>query len=411
MRKIDYAWIIVGACALTSMTTHGFGRFSYSMIIPTMMKAMSLSKYEAGLIQSFHFGGYLSFSFLSGFLVARYSARLVITLAVLLIGLSMIATGISNSFYEALVMRTLTGISTGLAYVPAMSLLSVWFQNERRGLASGLVSIGSCLGLILISQLVPLIIISYQEDGWRYSWYYLGLVPVFMTLICGIFFRNKPADLSGKLIKRGEKKAGTLKDKSSAFKWAQVFSNRDFWHLGAVYAAFGFSYVILMTFYPVYLSYQRQMPSTYYGNLFMVLAITSLASGTFWGKVSDWIGRKGALMMVFSMMSVSYLVVIFIQNPFGDYLGVIVYALGAWAIPTIMIAAIGDYAGPDLASSALGFITLIFGIGQAFGPWVAGWLTDFTGTFIPAFSLASGVGMLGIVILLFLRKPVLQSGV
>lgn len=426
MQKIDYAWVIVGATALTGMTTHAFGRFSYTMIIPSMMQGMALTKSQAGLIQSFHFWGYLTFSFLGGFLAARYSPRLIITLSVLLIGLSMIGTGMTNSFFSALVMRTFTGIGTGAAYVPAVSLLSIWFRNERRGLASGLVSIGAPVGLILISQLVPWIVMSYKGEGWRYSWYYLGLAPVFMTFICAIFFRNKPADLEKERVQgtgyEGQRmgllrnkpvdlKKDTLQERNApnygSSKWVEVLSNKDFWHLGVIYATFGFSYVILMTFYPVYLFYQRQMPSSYYGNLFMVMAMTFLVGGTFWGKISDWIGRRGALIMVFSMMSLSYLIVSILQNPLGDYAGVMVYGFGAWAIPTIMIAAIGDYAGPAMASSALGFITLIFGIGQALGPWVAGYLADSTGSFIPAFYLASGVGLLGLVVLLFLRKPVI----
>ncbi|MBI4595266.1 MAG: MFS transporter [Candidatus Tectomicrobia bacterium] len=421
MRKIDYAWIIVITLGLTSLTTHGFGRFSYSMIIPSMMKGLSLNKAEAGLIQSFHFWGYLISSFIGGFLAAKYSTRLISTLFILLIGLSMIGTGISNSFYTALIMRTLTGIGCGAAYIPAMSLLSIWFKNEQRGLASGLVAIGSCLGMILISQWIPQIVMAHNEEGWRYSWYYLGLVPVVITFIAGSFLRNSPADL---IQTKGSKDPAPAIDplpfgtnpankgnkrKIPAFQWGRVFSNKTFWHLGLIYAAFGFSYVIMATFFPVYLSSQRNLPISYYSQLFFIMAVSNLASGIFWGRVSDYLGRRNTLIIAFLLMSSSYLVIIFTQSKIGDYIGIMVYGFGTWAIPTIMIAAIGDYAGSVLASSALGFITLIFGIGQALGPWLAGGLAESSDSFIPSFYLAAAIGLLGVIILLFLKKPVPQK--
>ena len=43
--------------------------------------------------------------------------------------------------------------------------------------------------------------------------------------------------------------------------------------------------------------------------------------------------------------------------------------------------AAGDAVGAKLAPAGLGCITLIFGIGQAIGPAVAGYIKDSTGSF------------------------------
>ncbi len=69
-----------------------------------------------------------------------------------------------------------------------------------------------------------------------------------------------------------------------------------------------------------------------------------------------------------------------------------------------MTAAVGDSIGWKLAPAGLGFITLIFGIGQSLGPAVAGWLKDVTGTFAWAFVLSAAVSLIGATGSLLLRK-------
>jgi MFS family permease len=73
----------------------------------------------------------------------------------------------------------------------------------------------------------------------------------------------------------------------------------------------------------------------------------------------------------------------------------ILFGLSAWSIPAIMAAACGDLLGPALAPTALGFVTLFFGIGQAVGPGVAGAMADAAGGFPPVFLLAAAVALLG----------------
>ena len=69
-----------------------------------------------------------------------------------------------------------------------------------------------------------------------------------------------------------------------------------------------------------------------------------------------------------------------------------------------MAATAGDYVGPRLAPAGLGFITLFFGIGQALGPAVGGYLADLTRSFTWPFLLAAGVSMVGSVLSLGLKQ-------
>ena len=110
-------------------------------------------------------------------------------------------------------------------------------------------------------------------------------------------------------------------------------------------------------------------------------------------------------MLVFSFQFLAYLLVASGLPGVFLYLSIFLYGVVAWSIPAIMAAAAGDYAGPENATKALGFITLIFGLGQISGPAIAGVLAQNAGSFSSSFYMAAAMAGLAIMLTAFLRKP------
>ncbi|MBI5052300.1 MAG: MFS transporter [Chloroflexi bacterium] len=131
------------------------------------------------------------------------------------------------------------------------------------------------------------------------------------------------------------------------------------------------------------------------GSLFMLMGWLSFFSGLIWGAISDRIGRKRALILVYLIHALAFALFALWRVPVGFTLSAIIFGLAAWSIPTIMAATCGDVLGARLAPAALGFITLFFGLGQAIGPSVAGAMADAMKTFAPAYLLAAVVALLG----------------
>ena len=52
------------------------------------------------------------------------------------------------------------------------------------------------------------------------------------------------------------------------------------------------------------------------------------------------------------------------------------FAITAWSVPALMAASSGDVFGARLAPAALGLMTIIMGVGQALGPYLAGRIAD-----------------------------------
>jgi len=135
----------------------------------------------------------------------------------------------------------------------------------------------------------------------------------------------------------------------------------------------------------------------------MTMGWVSLVCGLLWGTVSDLIGRRRALIIVFLIHAAAFSLFALWRTPSGFTLSAVLFGLSAWSIPAIMAAACGDVLGPRLAPAALGLITLLFGIGQAVAPSIAGAMADASGSFVTALLLAAGVALLGAVGAFLLR--------
>jgi len=410
---LHYGWIVLLVSTLTVLGALGFARFGYTLILPDMQAALDLSNTQTGGLATANFVGYLTLAVVGGFLASRYGPRRVVSLSMLLVGVTMVLTGLVNSLQGALLWRLLTGVGSGGSNVPAMALLPAWFAARRRGLATGIAVGGSSVGLMITGPLVPRILESFGEQGWRYSWFVLGGTVLLLGLLAFVLLRDRPADKglrpvasepAGKTQAEGQPGSPQVV-RASPLDWGKVYRSGAVWHLALVYVAFGFSYIIYVTFFAKYLQTEGGYTREAAGNLWAVVGWISIFCGLIWGTVSDLIGRKVGLALVYLTQAVSFAAFALWQSPGGFTVSVVLFGLTAWSIPGIVAAACGDYLGSRLAPAALGFVTLFFGLGQAAGPSVAGAIADASGSFGPAFLLAAGVAALGGIGSLMLRPP------
>ena len=188
-------------------------------------------------------------------------------------------------------------------------------------------------------------------------------------------------------------------------RWREVFVNPHLWALGGIYACFGFSYVIYATFFAAYLTKEGGLSQAAAGQLWGLVGVLSLGSGLLWGSLADRIGKYLGLAIVFGLHATCFATFALARATPAFVISAMLFGLSAWSIPAIMAAAVGDYTRTSLVPAALGFITIIFGVGQAAGPPTAGWLADWTLSFSGAFLLAGAVSLVGCFSSLLIRPP------
>lgn len=266
--------------------------------------------------------------------------------------------------------------------------------------------------MILTGPLVPRILDAYRPDGWRISWFIFGGVTVAIALAAWLLLRNRPAE-KGLLPIAGDGAGADQEDgrpRSGRLPWNSVYRSVTVWHLGLVYVAFGFSYIIYLTFFSKRLIAEGGYTTQEAGTLFMLVGWASLLCGLIWGALSDVIGRKRALIIVYVLQAVAYALFALWPAPAGFTISALLFGLTAWSIPAIVAATCGDLLGPRMAPAALGFVTVFFGLGQAFGPSVAGAMADASGSFVSSYLLAALVALIGAFVSFLLRPAARHSG-
>ncbi len=404
-RRLHYAWIVLAASVATVFASLGLARFGYTMILPNMRQGLQFSYTQMGALATGNFVGYLVFALLGGYLASRFGPRVVIAASLVFAGAAMLLTGLASGFAVALIGRTLTGLGSGGSNVPVMGLISAWFGRRLRGLAAGIAVGGSGVGMVATGWLVPRVMASSPEAGWRISWYVLGGIVVALGVAAWFILRDRPAEMGLRELGADDPDASDPPDlEPKHIPVRKLYTSPLLVQLGLIYAAFGFSYIIYATFFAAYLTEERGLSATQAGGMWSLVGILAIVCGFVWGALSDRVGRRAGLALVFALEGVAILLLALWTAPIGYTVSAFLFGFTAFAIPAIMAAACGDFVGPRLAPAALGAITLVFGIGQSIGPSVGGWLADQSGSFAIAFVVAAVVAFMGSAGTIMLRQ-------
>lgn len=399
---LHYGWVIAVTGMFVLFSCLGLGRFSLGMLLPSMSNSLNLNYSQMGLIGTGNFVGYMISVVLAGIVARRIGARWTIMAGLLLVGGSMVFISQAMGFMAVMLLYVATGIGSGLANVPMMGLVSHWFLKSNRGRAAGIMLSGNGIAIVFTGLLIPWVNASLGSEGWRSGWLTIGIISLFIALVSGFLLRNDPVEKG--LAPLGNQDLPTPSADHAPVR--EVKPNR--WtmvHLGCIYSLFGATYVVYATFIVTAMVNERGFGENTAGTFWAVVGGLSIFSGPLFGWMSDRLGRKIGMMMVYGLFTLSYaLVAANLPNLFL-YASIGIFGLAVWSIPTIMSAAVGDYSGPAQAVKAFGFITLFFGAGQITGPAVAGFLADVTGSFSMAFWLSAMLTAGAVVLTYFLKPP------
>ena len=292
-KKIHYGWVVIFTGLLVTIGAHGFGRMSYTIILPAMKDGLHFNYTELGLLGTGNFVGYLIMAVVGGFLAAHIGTRVVISLALVLMGITLAMTGLAQTFSFAFSMRLLTGLGNGAAYVPAMALGSAWYAVARRGFATGIIMAGVGGGTMISGLVVPVILKAYGVEGWRFAWYYLGAAVMVIAGIAALLIRSRPEEMGLNQIGAdpGATPAAPSGGSVGSLQWGKVYTMGRIWYLGTVYFMYGLSYIVYMTFFAAYLVKEAGMAQAEVGRMWAMVGGFSIFCGVIWGGLSDKLGR------------------------------------------------------------------------------------------------------------------------
>ncbi|WP_440465140.1 MFS transporter [Psychrobacter sp. ASPA161_6] len=394
---LHYAWIVAATGAVAMFCGLGLGRFAFGMLLPSMSASLELNYTQSGILGFTNLIGYLVAVILSPLILPRFGTRATGTASLLLIAASMLGMAFTTSFPLLCTLYVLTGIGSGGVVLPMMSVMSHWFFPSHRGLALGLVMAGPGFGIILSGFVVPKLLPVFTLLSWQTGWLIFAIINVVVACLTFTLIRNHPNDVNQSPFGR----TPTLPVKNK--KKLERSNIKLLVHLGIIFAIYGATYMVYVTFIVTSMVGSYQLSEATAGGIWAWIGLLSVFSGMLFGWISDHIGRRLGLALAFFFLAIAYLLVGLTDWTLGLYMSIILFGLVVWSVPVIMAASAGDYFGPAAAASALAALTFAFSGGQALGPVAAGYLAELTGDFSISYMMSSIAAFVAIGLALLLR--------
>lgn len=183
-----YAWFVWGLAASFFFCDY-FARVSPGVMAPQLMEAFHVSATGFGALSAFFYYPYLGMQIPVGLLVDRYSVRWLLTIMTLLTGVSCIIFATAPVFLVAALGRFLLGFSASFAFVSALKLASVWFDQSRFGMLAGFTQALGMLGAFVGEAPVAY---SVAVLGWRPTMWVMAVIFFILAFAIGIVVRDYP---------------------------------------------------------------------------------------------------------------------------------------------------------------------------------------------------------------------------
>lgn len=351
------------AGALGMASAMGFGRFSFTPILPGMLAGLPLSSGDAGLIAAGNFTGYLVGAVLGAYGWAAGRERSVAIAALVLTALLQLAMGLSSSLWIFVAIRFAAGIASAFALIFLSAIVlghaAARGSDHVQSAHFGGVGVG-----IALSSLVVLVIGGMtigSVGGWRLEWFAGATASLVIAAAVWRLLPPLPSGVSQSVVE-------------PPLSWKLP--------LGLVtlaYGLFGFGYVITATFVVTMARLGDAGPIVEFLSWFLA-GLAAAVSLLVWRPFMRRFGLAAVFVAGLLVEAAGVLASVLLPLPAAPLVGGVL--LGA---TFLMITAyglrIGRLLAPQSPRRALAFMTAAFGVGQILGPLVAGAMAERTGSF------------------------------
>lgn len=187
-----YPWIICFSGLLTLIVVNGLTTTALSVFDKAFLKEFRWTREELKVRESITNGVTLLFIFISGVIIDKIRVKKMLLFGTLILAITLMSYSFIHDKYEAYLAHFFLGISMITAgSVSCIILVSSWFQ-DKRGLAIGIVLVGTSLGSAIFSPLNTYLL---HEYGWRQAFQVLAIFPIIVFVFIYFFIKNSPAEI------------------------------------------------------------------------------------------------------------------------------------------------------------------------------------------------------------------------
>lgn len=398
-----YGWNIVGAGLVFQAVTFGLIFFSFTFWVEPWMVDFEISRTTVmWAFTAFNLGMGVMAPF-AGRAMDKMSIRALVCSGSVCFASGLALASLATAFWQIIAIYA-TVITLGViltSSLPAQTLAAKWFRANR-GLAIGLVAVGTSIGGFLLPPVVAGLI---ADLGWRSANVILagGAVLIVVPLVW-LVVRNSPEDKGvAPEPERISADGSHVELEFPDWTTAMILRQSSFWvPIGAFFPMMLAVSSIQANLAPF--SSDLGIDATRAAGLMSTLALTMIFGKLFFGAMADrwdhrilfWISAAAMWVSIFLFDTMpGYSLMVVASGVFGFAIGGFLPLLGA-----IFASRFGPHAFGRVMGLTGPFLTI-----TSIGPVATGWVRDASGSYSMAFEAFLVLIVPAAVIMFFLRPP------
>ena len=302
MNGTRYRWPVLWAAFVTYLFD-SYDLMVLAIAMPVLLKVLNITLPEGGLLGSATMLGAMAGSVLFGLIAENYGRRFALLLALVWLGIGMGVVYFMDSWTHWMVLRFMTGIAIGGIWGPCAALIAEHWSPEYRGRAASFVFSSFAIGAVLASLVGRLVL--HVEWQWLFV---AGTVSIPAALLV---IRLVPPDPERSVSadgKNGKSRIGIgaifeggLARTTFLATLVSIVNLAGYW--GAAF------------WIPTFLTQERGLSLTTMAGFSFVMYLGMFLGFQFFGMLSDWIGRRRAMIAAFVTVAAAVAVYIVVRHP------------------------------------------------------------------------------------------------
>jgi len=385
--SIFYGWYIVAAGTLLLATCFGIS-YSFSVYFPALQSEFSWNRAATSGVFSLYLVLVGFFSIACGRAIDRYGPKSVVLIMGVVTGISFILTARVHTLWQFYLSYSfLLAAGTGGMYIIIMSTASRWF-NRKRATAMGILGTGASLGPVVMAPVSAWLVETYQ---WRAAYMLTGILAWILIIPGAMVLKKDPAEIGVGLDGDLYLPAGSSDEanKTTAFSIIEAIKSPSFSYLNFVWFWFSFClYMVIAHLVPR--AQDMGLDPIRAAGVMSILMAVSAASRVAGGMAADIVDKRKLLAVSITAMALSMVWLTSADQSWKIYLFAIFFGVVFGGGDTSLIAVVTDVFGTEKIGTMMGILMISWGLGSAAGPYLAGFVFDYTGSYGWAFIIACG---------------------
>jgi len=393
--KGQYRWVI---CALLffATTINYVDRQVLGILAPLLQQQIGWSEVEYGYIVTAFQAAYAIGLLLVGWLIDRFGTKIGYSVAVVVWSIAAIAHAAVKSAFGFGAARFALGLGESANFPAAIKGTAEWFPKKERALATGIFNSGANIGAVVAPAVVPWLTLTY---GWQASFIATGLLG-FLWLVFWSVTYERPE--SHRKLSRQEFayiRSDPPDPPAEKIPWVRLLNYRQTW----AFVMGKFMTDPIWWFYlywlPKFLNQNYNLTLTDLGApLIVIYSMTSVGSiGGGWLSGAfirrGWSINRGrkTVMLLCALSIVPIISVAGVSDVWVavGFIGLAAAAHQGWSAN--LFTTVSDMFPKNAVASVVGLGGMAGAVGGMLLSTLAGYLLEWTGSYMPLFFIAGGV--------------------